>query len=302
MKEITKIDWHRKVDEVIILLLNNLDKPLSYRHIAEDVSSSPDHFHKQFKRLTGETFKSCFSRLRLEKAMFLLRNSDKSITDIAFDSGYTTVEMLCKAVRKYWGMSPRDLRKKKDWHPYLPSKAGIHYSDKNINKNWFYVEGESEMDTKIVQFDDKKFYGYKLTGDYWQLPKQWERFWGTLNKYQLQHIGKEFMSVFPDSRDSIPQEKKNAYAGFVVDKELEDLLDFEELTIPSGLYAVTVHFGSSETIGPTWDKWFNEWLPNSGWEPDYTRPNYEWYQNRTDNQELLLTFLVTSVKRKDLKK
>jgi len=114
----------------------------------------------------------------------------------------------------------------------------------------------------------------------------------------LDSLETEFMSVFLDSSNEIPEDKKRAFAGFVTSKKLENTFDLEELLIPSGLYAVTVHFGSSEAIGPVWDKWMNEWLPQSGWESDYNRPNYEWYQNRSENPELLLTFLVTSVKRK----
>lgn len=155
------------------------------------------------------------------------------------------------------------------------------------------------MDTKIVQFDEKRFYGYKTVGDYWQLPQLWERFFGTICKNGLEGLGVEFMSVFLDSSEDVPQEKKRAFAGFVTGKKLEETLDFEELLIPAGLYAVTVHFGSSEAIGPVWEKWMKEWLPDSGWEPDFSRPNYEWYQNRLENPELLLTFLVTPVKRKE---
>lgn len=297
MRDHTRTDWHRKVDEALIKLLNSLDKSPDFRKIAEDVAASPYHFHKQFKDLTGETFKACADRLRQEKAMFMLRQ-EKTITEIAFACGYSTLEMLSKAIRKTWGMSPTQLRRQSKWHPFIPSSAGIHYSLNNKHKTWFYVEGEKEiMETKIIKFDEKYFYGLKTVGDYWLLPKLWEQFQSTVSKHNIQHLGKEYVSVFLDSSSTIPQEQKRAFAGFVTEKKLEEKFTLEELIIPSGLYAVTVHFGSSESIGPVWEKWMTEWLPNSGWECDYSRPNYEWYQNNMKNPELLLTFLVTSVKR-----
>jgi AraC family transcriptional regulator len=299
MRDDTRIDWHRRVDEALIRLLDTLDEPPSFARIAQELASSPYHFHKQFKHLTGETFKECTDRLRLEKAMVMLRSTDKSITDIAFDCGYATVEMLSKAVRKTWGMSPSSLRRQATWHPLIPSNVGIHYSGKNDKKTWFYVQGESDMETKIVQFDEKQFYGYKIVGDYWQLPKTWERLMAATHENGTRQMGKEFMSVFVDADDAIPSAEKRAYAGFVTQEKLKNSFDLETLTIPAGLYAVTVHFGSAEAIGPVWDKWMKEWLPDSGWVPDFSRPNYEWYQNRLDNPELLLTFLVTSVKRKE---
>lgn len=299
VRDNTRIDWHRKVDEALIKLLNNLDEPPDFRRIAKEVAASPYHFHKQFKDLTGETFKACADRLRLEKAMTMLRE-EKSITEIAFDCGYSTVEMLSKAIRKTWGLNPTQLRRQSSWHPFIPSSVGVHYSRNNEHKTWFYAQGGKEiMETKIVQIGEKFFYGYQIVGDYWQLPKQWERFFKTISENNIDTLGKEFISVFLDSSETILQEQKRAFAGYVTSKKLDDKLDFDELLIPSGLYAVTVHFGSSEAIGPVWQKWMTEWLPNSGWDPDFSRPNYEWYQNKLDNPELLLTFLVTAVKRKE---
>jgi AraC family transcriptional regulator len=287
------------VDEALITLLDTLDDPPNFKAMAERIAASPYHFHKQFKDLTGETFKACADRLRLEKAIRMLRQEGFSVTDIAFECGYATVEMLSKAIRKTWGMSPSALRRQSSWHPHIPSRVGVHYSGKNERKTWFYAQGgKQDMETKIVQFEEKRFYGYEIVGDYWQLPKAWERFFGTLKARGIECLGREFMSVFPDSADSVPQERKRAYAGYVTEKRLDDSFDLKEVAIPAGLYAVTVHFGSSEAIGPVWEKWMTEWLPTSGWEPDFSRPNYEWYQNKLDNPELLLTFLVTSVKRK----
>lgn len=297
MKDSTRIDWHRRVDQVIISLLQNLDCSVSYKLVAEEAAASPDHFHRQFKKLTGETFKACTERLKLEKAMVLLRESQNSVTEIAFECGYTTVEMLCKAVKKQWGMTPVNLRKKKTWHPVIPSLAGIHYREGQNKKNWYYVTGGEDMETKIVHFEEKEFYGYEIQGDYWQLPELWDRLMKTLGEKGLHSPDFEYLSLFRDSDPGIPMKEKRAMAGFVCREKLSETLDFKECVIPEGLYAVTVHFGSSENIGPVWDKWMKEWLPQSGWEPDFSRPNYEWYQNRMENPELLLTFLVTAVKR-----
>ncbi len=297
MRYDTRIDWHRRVDEALIKLLAGLDEPPSLARAAEESAASPFHFHKRFKGLTGETFKACADRLRLEKAMHMLCSGAESVTHIAFECGYSSVEMLSKAVRRALGLSPSGLRALKGRPPLMPSRIGLHYPAGSARKTWFYAQGGGDMETKIVDFEEKRFYGYEIVGDYWQLPKQWERIHALAQENGLYRLGKEFMSVFVDASDSVPAEKKRAYAGFTTQERLEDSFGLKELLIPSGLYAVTVHFGSSEAIGGVWDRWMKEWLPVSGWVPDYSRPNYEWYQNRLDKPELLLTFLVTSVKR-----
>jgi DNA gyrase inhibitor GyrI len=64
------------------------------------------------------------------------------------------------------------------------------------------------------------------------------------------------------------------------------------------MYAITLHFGSHEEIGLTWDRWRKEWLPVSGWRHDPSRPSLEWYQNDAATApELLLTFLCDPVVR-----
>ncbi|MBN2739241.1 MAG: GyrI-like domain-containing protein [Spirochaetales bacterium] len=298
MRNDTKNDWQIKIEKALIMLLDNLDSPANFHETAKTLASSPFHFHKQFKKFTGETLKTCLSRIRLEKSMVMIRDSTKSITEIAIECGYSNSEMLSKAIKKSMGLSPSQLRKQKSWHPLISSWNNFHYLKNNENKTWFYLNGEFEcMKTKIIEFPEKKFYGYECTGDFWQLPKIWEKLHKQLSEKNLYGIIKEFMSVFPDQNPGIPQTQKRAYGGFVTNEKLPPIENIKALTIPAGLYAVTVHYGSSEEIGPVWDQWIENWLPNSGWKQDHTRPNYEWYQNQTDNPELLLTFLVTSVKK-----
>lgn len=134
------------------------------------------------------------------------------------------------------------------------------------------------METKIVAFASKRIVGVQNVGDYWGLPQAWDKFHQILDQQQLHRHGKEFMSVFPDHSDEIPMQNKTSYAAMVVDADFENSYGLIEYVIPEGLYAVIVHFGSSEEIGPTWDRWIHEWLPDSGWTIDPTRPNYEWYQ------------------------
>jgi DNA gyrase inhibitor GyrI len=153
------------------------------------------------------------------------------------------------------------------------------------------------VETKIISFPQKRIVGVENIGDYWGLPKAWEQFHKCLGENNLFSSGLEWMSVFPDHDQTIPMEEKRSYAAIVVNDKFENTLGLKELNIPEGLYAVTVHFGSSEEIGPTWERWCNQWLPESGWTVDSSRPMYEWYQNRCLPPELLLTFLCTPVKK-----
>ena len=298
MKDDTKIDWRHKVDKALIKLLDCAHLPLRFDEAAKELASSPYCFHRQFKRFTGETFKACLDRIRLEKAMMALRDSSKTVTEIAYECGYANSEMLSKALKKIMGLSPTKLRELRSWHPSIGSKINFHYLRNSENKTWFYINGGlSKMTTKIINFKSKTVYGYICEGNYWQLPALWEKLGKFLSEKENYHFAGECMSVFPDHGPAVPEEKKKAAAGFVSEEAPAGEFGFEKIIIPEGLYAVTVHYGSCEEIGPVWERWLKNWQPDSGWQIDYDRPNYEWYQNQPENPELQLTFLVTPVKK-----
>jgi len=299
MRDNTRNDWHGKIEKAISQIMGSLDKPIDLNYVSGEVYSSLYHFHRKFRELTGENVYKCVRRLRLERASYKLRNTYERITDIAVDSGYETLESFTKAFKSAYGLKPSDVRKLWSWDGLLYSKVGIHYSEKRKSL-WYYLnnKGDESMETKIVTLPEKRIVCIENIGDYWGLPKAWEKFHKILGENNLHQHGREWMSVFPDNIDGIPMEKKRTYASMTVDKDFINKYDLHEVIIPEGIYTVAVHFGSTEDIGPAWDRWLKEWLPDSGWEIDYSRPNLEWYQNRCVPPELTLTFMCTSVKKK----
>ena len=298
MRDDTRIDWHGRVEKAIGRIMRSLDEPLSFKAISLEVCSSPFHFHRKFRELTGESVHGCVRRLRLERGMSLLRNTEAPITDIALDCGYETTEAFSKAFKAVYGLKPTEARRFRNWDGLIYSKAGLHYDERN-KSHWFYLnsKGDDSVETKIISFPKKRVVGIENIGDYCGLPRAWEKLHQNLAKNNLYQCAKEYMCVFPDHNEAIPMSNKKSYAAIAVDGGFENKYGLSELAIPEGLYAVTVHFGSSEEIGPTWDRWQKEWLPESGWAIDTSRPMYEWYQNQCVEPELMLTFLCTPVKK-----
>lgn len=154
------------------------------------------------------------------------------------------------------------------------------------------------METKIVHLPARTIIGLQNVGDYWGLPRIWERFPTLLQENGIADHAKAWLSLFPDHYRDVPQNQKRSYAAVFVDDELQVSSELAVLDFREGLYAITVHFGSSEEIGATWERWDKEWLPSSGWKPDVDRPSFEWYQNGPPlPPELHLTFLCTPVRK-----
>lgn len=67
-------------------------------------------FYREFKKLTGLTPNQFVHRLRLQTAVDLLLTTDRSITDIAYESGYESLTTFHNHFNKQYGQAPGTFR------------------------------------------------------------------------------------------------------------------------------------------------------------------------------------------------
>ena len=78
--------------------------------IASVAHMSQAHFIRSFRAVFGETPHRYLQRRRVERSMFLLRETDRSITDICFDVGFTSRGTFIRTFREIVGEAPSDYR------------------------------------------------------------------------------------------------------------------------------------------------------------------------------------------------
>ncbi|CAL2055626.1 MULTISPECIES: helix-turn-helix domain-containing protein [Streptomyces] len=86
-------------------------RPLDVPALARVAHVSPAHFARTFRATFGETPHRYLQRRRVERAMYLLRESDRSVTDIAFEVGFGSPGTFSRTFRDIVGSSPRAYRK-----------------------------------------------------------------------------------------------------------------------------------------------------------------------------------------------
>jgi AraC-like DNA-binding protein len=84
--------------------------PLDVRTVAAIAYISPAHFIRCFRSVFGETPHRYLQRRRVERSMFLLRETDRSVTDICFDVGFTSLGTFSRTFRKIVGETPSRYR------------------------------------------------------------------------------------------------------------------------------------------------------------------------------------------------
>lgn len=87
------------------------DQEISLKALAELACVSPHYFSAYFKAETGQNYKAFLTRVRMERAMELVINSDLKTYEIAERVGYNNVRRFVDAFRAAYGMSPLDYRK-----------------------------------------------------------------------------------------------------------------------------------------------------------------------------------------------
>jgi AraC-like DNA-binding protein len=107
----------REVEEMNRHLLRARDamdrayaQPLDVKAVAAVAHLSEAHFTRSFRAVFGETPHRYLQRRRVERSMFLLRETDRSVTDICFDVGFTSLGTFSRTFREIVGETPTDYR------------------------------------------------------------------------------------------------------------------------------------------------------------------------------------------------
>jgi AraC-like DNA-binding protein len=85
-------------------------KPLDIPTLARIAYVSEAHFIRVFRDTFGETPHRYLQRRRVERAMFLLRESDRSVTEICFDVGFGSLGSFSRTFADIVGESPTAYR------------------------------------------------------------------------------------------------------------------------------------------------------------------------------------------------
>jgi AraC-like DNA-binding protein len=112
-------------------LLGSVEKgliPARFRRRTGTQAFSVDFtYQRVFRSVIGETPSRLRRRLLLERAAYELRATQISITTIAFDANYKSLEGFSRAFKSAYELSPTEYRRATSQIRFLPSFSGVHY-------------------------------------------------------------------------------------------------------------------------------------------------------------------------------
>jgi AraC family carnitine catabolism transcriptional activator len=100
----------RSVARAVAVMQENLETPLSIGEIARRVGRRQKELEARMKAELGATPQAVYRRLRLILARKLVIETDHSISEIAFRTGYQDPAAMTRAFKAEFGLAPRSLR------------------------------------------------------------------------------------------------------------------------------------------------------------------------------------------------
>jgi len=87
-------------------------QPLDIPRLAAIACMSDAHFIRAFRAAFGETPHRYLQRRRVERAMYLLRQPQRSVTAVCFDVGFTSLGTFSRTFREIVGESPSEYQRR----------------------------------------------------------------------------------------------------------------------------------------------------------------------------------------------
>jgi AraC-like DNA-binding protein len=106
--------WPPAVKAAVQYMESNYSGMVGQEQLAQELGVSKYHFLRTFAAFTGMTPGEYLSRIRIEKAISLLRQSNLSIDEVAASVGYSSGSYFIKVFRKLTGQTPARFRSSRE--------------------------------------------------------------------------------------------------------------------------------------------------------------------------------------------
>ena len=284
-------EYIRRIHKVQDYIEQHIGQSLSATELAYAAGFSKYHFSRIFQGLLHEPIAHYVSRIRMERAQFLLAHRpDKNMTDIAYELGFSDSAVFSRAFKNYYGVSPREYRMEyskncKDY--YILSE----YNKGTAKKEWaddpFPVTGR----ITIENLKEKQVAYVRHIGTYETLAKEYNGLIQTLlafaKKQNFFVEGQNWvLAMYHDNPEFGVECQFRTSLCLTVPENIripeDDIIG--RMKLEGGLYAVGHFQIQQEQYKDAWNYMYQEWIAGSGYVPRDYNP-FEVYRNNPSANE-----------------
>lgn len=301
-KEYLAQEYRARINRVIDYIEKNIDSELSLEKLAEIANFSQFHFHRIFKGIMHETLNSFIQRLRITKAAGrLLADPKESITNVAFDFGFSGSATFARAFRDYFGMSASD------WRNGGWKESKICKSDSNFRimessdgkafefSTEYIYDGNSNQTRRIemsnkneIQVDVREIEKFHVAyvrhvGPYKGDNALFEQLFTKLFTWAgprglCKSPETKVIAMYHDDPKMTDEAKLRTSVCISVPEDTQVDGEIGKMEIEGGTYAIAHFELKSDEYEAAWNAVYGGWLPQSGYQP-VDGPPFEMYLN-----------------------
>jgi len=258
----TRAVYEKRMEQVFDYVHAHLDEQLDLHRLADIACMSPCHWHRVYHSMLGETISATVKRLRLQRAADQLANTQRSVDNIAKDSGYSGTPAFNRAFKAAYGLPPAQYR-----------EAGSHSKYRLQGDQ----RGTHDFAVEIRLQEPLNCIAAPHTGRYLEVDRAFSTLFTVLHREQAIDASTQFLGVYFDDPGLVEPEKLQSLACAVTTKPVVDD-QLEPYRIAGGYCAVLRHQGPYADMHAAYEWLYGKWLPTSGYEPA-DKPVFEFYLN-----------------------
>ncbi len=303
--DLVKNEYFIRMNRVIDYIQKHYAENLNLTKLAEVACFSKFHFHRLFHEMVGETLNDFIRRIRLEKAIHKLSAElNKSITEIALESGFATSQHFAKAFKENYRVAPSDFRRNFNWVNWgemiksagkkelgkLESTQDFLHSRYFIQQNLSLrniINREQKLQVKIVEMLPFRVAYVRKIGP-WStkiLSPAYKKLLQWAGPRGLREAGMMVLGAMWSKPFTTPEDKMIFDACITVPEHIKADKWVNIQVLPGGKYAVyhcEIEYNSS---AKAWMNFELNWMIHSDYLPDQ-RPMYQFHYNDPEDHPL----------------
>jgi AraC family transcriptional regulator len=307
-------EYKSRINRVFDYIERNLDKRFSLEELASVSNFSKYHFHRIFQGMTGETPFQFIMRLRLERAaIYLYANPKKTISEIAYECGFSDQATFARSFRNHFRMSATTWRKSKNIYKSNLSQTLNNYNqtigntDQDKSRFSMYYCSESKTikwrttmnlnkSVEVKELLPMTVAYVRYIGPYKGDSKLFEKLFNKLFTWAgprglAQQENMKSIIVYHDDPEVTEAEKLRTSVSITVPEDTQVEGEVGKMVIQGGKYMVARFELSPRDFQSAWDWVYGSWFPASGYQPD-DRPCFEMYSEECTKEKFNVDICV----------